>query len=420
MSSHPRFLLPSEFDAEAIVGPLKADAARWLVSTVLGKTAANNVDARGFAILSSVIIRRVMGRDYAKIVRSLIDAGVLLRAPYHEGKSYGYRLADEYLSQRPTWMPVRNPEILSRIQRERQRYGAEQAALRLPIHEALNRAQRSLDILPEARAAVEQLPAKSRLCQHVHVDRIERRDFRLTISTTGRLFNGLSGVKRELRRLIHLDGSPIGCVDICNSQPAILGNLLAHGIPPQWAKRVHNIKHYGLSSLSCPCLPPPLSPFSPPVVDFVEIATSGVLYDSLAASAGLSRPFVKKRFLVDVLAKKWRYPSEVERVFRERFPDVWEWIQTVNGIPGRRPKDPKHRSKAKHSPNRTANLIRLLQRVESLLVVETLSPDLVKRIPIVTLHDAIFSRQQDLEEVEEAFDKVLEDIGWKLALKPGV
>ena len=39
----PRFLLPAEFDAEAIVGPLKADAARWLVSTILRKLSARAV-----------------------------------------------------------------------------------------------------------------------------------------------------------------------------------------------------------------------------------------------------------------------------------------------------------------------------------------------------------------------------------------
>ena len=41
------FTLPRSFAAETIVGPLKADAARWLVSTILRKLSARAVDECG-------------------------------------------------------------------------------------------------------------------------------------------------------------------------------------------------------------------------------------------------------------------------------------------------------------------------------------------------------------------------------------
>jgi len=396
-----KHLLPAGFDAEGIVGPLKADAARWLVSTVLRKMAANDVDSRGYASLSSTILERVMGHGYAGIVRTLIAEDVLERSPYREGKSFGYRLTTQYLTQRPRQVHVTNPVLLDRIRKEHERTDAEQAARRKPIHDALDVAQYGVTITPEARGAVELLPEKSRLCQRVHVDRLERQDLPLTISTTGRVFNGLSGVKSDLRSHVRLNGEPIGCVDISNSQPAILGNLLSFGVPYQRGKRCSNIKIPRLFSPPAPSLPlslPSASSSSASPSSFSELASSGCLYEELASLCSRDRNSVKKRFLVDVLAKKGKYPSEVERAFRQKFPAVWEMIQQINS-------------------ESHCNLIRLLQRAEAWLVIEQVSPRLVDRVPIVTLHDAVFSRLQDLGVVEEAFAEALGRVGWKLSLK---
>lgn len=393
MAAVPTFLLPDGFDCASIVGPLKADAARWLVSTILRKVVAHDVDARGFAILSSAILERVMGHGYAKIVRAMMEAEVVQRSPYRDGRSFGYRLAEDYLAGHPRWAPITNPVLLNRIRQEQQRFIAEQADRCLPIHSALDAAQQGLTIQPEARAVVELLPRKSRLCQQVHVDRIERHVFPLTISSTGRVFNGLSGLKKDLRSLIRLDGEPIGCVDISNSQPAILGNLLVRGFPCQRGKRCSNIKHHRGAPLA-----PPLSSSCPPSSSFLALASSGTLYEDLAEACGMDRESAKKRFLVDVLAKKGRYPSDVENAFRGRFPEVWGAIQEIN-----------HRSHCE--------LIRVLQRLEAWLVVETVSPCLVERIPIVTLHDAIFGRVRDLGTIDDAFQDALALIGWKLSLK---
>ena len=396
-NDYHKYLLPSEFDAEAVVGPLKADAARWLVSIVLRKLAVRDVDARGFAILSSTILERIMGHGYAKIVRALVDAGVLLRSPYREGRSFGYRLADEYLAGMPRLVAVTNPVIRGRLEREHERHEAEQAERRLPIHDALDEAQQALTVLPAAHDAVELLPRKSQLCQRVHVDRLERGELPLTISSTHRVFNGLSGVKSDLRELIRLDDEPIGCADIRNSQPALLGNLLAYGFPREWGKRCSNIKIHR----RFPSRAPPLSLLPGPVLaaaSFASVAVAGDLYDELAEAFGGDREFVKKRFLVDVLAKKGTYSSDVENEFRNRFPETWETIQRING--------------SSH-----CNLIRLLQRLEAWLVIERVAPKLVERLPVVTLHDAVYSAVHDLGQVEDAFRESLEEVGWRLSLK---
>jgi hypothetical protein len=46
------------------------------------------------------------------------------------------------------------------------------------------------------------------------------------------------------------------------------------------------------------------------------------------------------------------------------------------------------------------------------------APLLVGRIPIVTLHDAIYCRERDLPLVRAAFEEVFARIGFRLGMKP--
>ena len=123
-----------------------------------------------------------------------------------------------------------------------------------------------------------------------------------------------------------------------------------------------------------------------------------MLYEGLMAATGLDRSTVKQRLLVDVLAKRGRYPSVVEQAFGRLYPTVYGVIRAIN--------------RDDHG-----ELIRLLQRAESWLVVETVAPRLVGRVRIVTLHDAIYSRRLDVGTVAAAFREVFDEIGFEMALK---
>ena len=125
-----------------------------------------------------------------------------------------------------------------------------------------------------------------------------------------------------------------------------------------------------------------------------------MFYDVLGFRCELPRRTVKKRVLVDVLAKGKAYPSEVEKRFRQDFPSVYRAIRTIN--------------RDDHS-----TLIRHLQRMESWLVIEQVAPRLIGKVPIVTLHDAVFSRRRDVCEVADGFRKVFDELGFKMALEEG-
>ena len=55
--------------------------------------------------------------------------------------------------------------------------------------------------------------------------------------------------------------------------------------------------------------------------------------------------------------------------------------------------------------------------MESWLVVEQVSPRLAGSIRFLTLHDAIYSRREDIETVRSAFQETFEELGFRLALK---
>lgn len=291
-------------------------------------------------------------------------------APYHAGvKCKGYRLASRFLGDLCVRVPVTDPILAKRIEAEQRRQQHEDQRTRWkPIHYMLDAEQQFVTITTDVDEVLLGLPDHSRLCQSVLIDRIRRRELPFSVSSTGRVFNAITGLTRELRTALRLAGEPMGSVDIRCAQPALLAMLMTAGFPPNGLKGAETYKHTlpALPALALSLLP------SEDASTFSALASSGLLYESLMADSCLSRDVVKLALLRDVLAKRGRYPSAVEEAFRDAFPTVLRVIRTVN--------------REDHG-----ELIRLLQRAESWLVVETVAPRLLRRIPAVTLHDAIFS-----------------------------
>ena len=397
------FDLPRSFDpTEYLTGPLalKADYGRWLVSAVLRKMALGGRDEWGLARLHSDVLYRVLGNGAGKIVQALETGQVIETTPYRGGvKTRGYRLALRFLDDRCVRVPCTNPVLRERLLRERERMesAAEAARTRwLPIHHTLNAEQHALSI--DGRLAdeiLDTLPAHTTLCQSVLVADLRRRAFRFSVGSTGRVFNAISSLKRELRGAVRLAGEPTGCVDLVNSQPALLAVEMLLQNPTNGVKGAETYRDTGADSL--PSLPCSALPFVPASL-FPSLALNGHLYEFLAQRTGLSRDVVKLALLRDVLAKKGRYPSQVENVFRREFPEVYAFVRRIN-----------------HHDH--AELIRLLQRRESWLVIHQVTPRLIGRVPVVTLHDAVYSKVDKLPMVETAFNDTFDAIGFRMSLK---
>ena len=399
-------ILPATFDAtEFLTSPylaMRADDARWLMSTIVRKTAHKDVDPWGCVRLHKDVLRRIMGQNtIADIVKRLEGGQAIETAPYHAGvKCKGYRLGERYLGDRCVRVPATDPRLIARIKAERRRQQQQEQQTRWkPIHYLLDdEQQRYVTVTTDADEILDTLPYHTRLCQDVLINNIRRRQFPFSVSSTGRVFNSITGIKRELRAALRLAGEAMGSVDIRNAQPALLAMMMHAETPPNKLKVRESYIHAGRVAPAGHLSPAPCLPPAPDAALFADLARSGDLYEQLMSVSGLDRDAVKLRFLVDVLAKRGRYPSAVESAFRKLFPSVYRSIKRTN--------------RDDHG-----ELIRQLQRMESTLVIETVAPRLVGRIPVVTLHDAIYSRRPDVGTVVDAFGDVFDEIGFSMALK---
>lgn len=426
----PVFLLPSSFDPGKVLPRglrTRYDDAQWFVAQLVRKAAYGETDDEGYAHLYSPILKRVMSkRSYAAVIDALISGGVLDPAKNHSSGrwSKGYRLAPSYLADKPKAVAATNPGIIRRIQREFHLLHSQGEARWLPIHFQLREVQAGLGILPAADEILEHLKPQSQLCQRVLIVDIRNGTPHFSLGNTGRCFNGITSLKRQLRQAVRLYDDPIAGVDIKCAQPALLAVLarLAGG------RNVPTYIHTCWDSLVClpsSCAPSRLassgllglrvalslrpSLIAPDFIAFEDLVLGGLFYEKLVAlcrlrgfclltSAEEARSWVKKRFMRDVLAKRGDYLSDFEEVFRANFPSVHGFIRSVNC-------------------QNHGDLIRTLQRIESWLVIETIAPRLIGEIPILTLHDSIYGRSQDVGTVQDAFLGTFEDLGIRLQVK---
>lgn len=399
------FVLPRTLRVEDCLSPqlsTRADDARWLMSTIVRKTAHRAVDSWGFVRLHTQVLRRMMApNSIAPIVRAMEAGGAIETASYVAGvRCKGYRLARRFLGNRCDRVQATDSRLIERIEAEQVRLRNEQRAKWQPIHYMLDVEQSQVTVTTDADEILEGLPDHTRLCQDVLLSNIRNRQWHFSVSSTGRVFNCITGIKRELRTTLRLCGETMGNVDIICAQPALLGMMIRMNASPfsPSAPDFETYKH--TPPVNPPCLPGSCLALLPSSdsADFVLLASAGLLYESLMADTGLDRDVVKLAVLRDVLAKRGRYPSTVEDAFRDAFPTVYRIIRTVN--------------RRDHG-----ELIRLLQRAESWLVIERVAPRLLGKVPVLTLHDALFSQQRDVPKVADGFRQAFEELGFKMALK---
>ena len=271
-------------------------------------------------------------------------------------------------------MPAIDPRLMDRLEEERQRQDAEERQARWkPIHYRLDAEQQRLTIDPTADTILATLPEHTRLCQDVLVSHLRHREFPFSVSSTGRFFNGITGLKRELRTALRIDDQPVGAVDIRCAQPALLALAMTQETPTKGLKERATYKH-GLPALplsaSGSLLPVPS--LSPAPDSFASLVLGGRLYEFLMDKTGLDRICREARVSARRAGQARPLPEPREEAFREAFPSVHAFIRSVN----------------RHDHG---ELIRHLQRLESWVVIEHVSPRLLGRVPCITLHDAIFS-----------------------------
>jgi len=403
------FILPETFDAnELLPKSLRkfADDARYLASTILRKTARGQADNHGYVPLRAEYLRNVISkRKCREIVESLLAAEAIHRTPYIVGeRSFAYRLDDRYRADRHIRRPIECRRLLKNLERHAENCREEANRRMRPIHHTLATLQNDLRIDgAESKAILHTLPAESNPfdVQGVLIQDVLERRFRLTVGNYGRIANSITCMKREIRSALRCAGMPLAGVDISCAQPCLLSLLI------RFCQK--NVPSY----IATPCLPllPPVVP-CPSLPVFAAACLSGELFGILGMrlrDAGFvwSRDKVKKRFLADVLSKKKanaagaEYPSVIEDVFKDEFPGVWRFIKSVN-------------------QDDHATLIRILQQLESWLVIEQVCGRFVQQYPgefLISLHDAVYCRPEMLGALTDSFEQVFSELDFRPTLK---
>lgn len=436
------FQLPESFDPREFlrlhVLRTRMDDARYFVSLILTKLALRDVDELGLVRLHAKHLKNIMYQTtYSDVIDELRIGGAVERFPYRVGeRSFGFRLAARFIDDKHVRVPATDQRLIGRLSAFHKRAELERQDRILPVHRALAKQQLRLRIHGDkARGILAGLPRESNPfdTQGILVRDIENREFHSNVGRYGRMSNNITNLKRELRDTLHVGRRKLVNVDLSCAQPAFISRIMQNGTADDRTKTLIDSnriernsdrqtgRREGRGSIydSSPSVrvhydsSRSQSHFPDSDVElYRQQVQTGQFYDYMAAKLreyGISREDFKRRFLADVVAKRKasaggsEYPSVVEATFRELFPNVYRYIRQVN------------RDGWEH-----ANLIRLLQRAESELVIETVAADLVTRFPrmfLITLHDAIYTTDEHLGQVEKAFQRAFDQTGFPMALK---
>jgi hypothetical protein len=398
LAKPPQLILPESFRAADYL-PFRMrrlhPAAEWFVSTILMKLARQ----RGMECLRlhAPYLRRMMGDRYRAIVKALIEGGAVTRKPYKRGVSFGYTLAECFATDRHVRLPVTNAVMLERIQRQRDRAIQRASDTYLPVHRALFNHQTRLRIAGDgARKCLAGLPERCNKfdSQGILIRDIEERRWRLSVGRWGRVQNNISSLKKELREHLRIEGEPPAEIDLVAAQPTLLALLIQinHNSSQFTKTPKHREGSCWPSSLRLPRRV--VAEIGGDFALYRRAVLTGDVYSLLADASGIERAAAKHKFLVDLLAKRGAYRSDFEDVFRRKYPSVHTFIRAVNH-------------------NHHARLIRLLQRLESWIVIEQVCGEL-GGTPVVTLHDAVFVAPWNLPTVERAFSTVLANLDFEM------
>lgn len=206
----------------------------------------------------------------------------------------------------------------------------------------------------------------------MNINKIDNKDWDNSTSTnTGRFFNNISQMPRELRStLYNNDGEELVELDIANSQPFLFNQLINENIDLD--KSIFN--EYEDVKL------------------YKELTEKGKLYDYIIKkwNIKIDRHLFKKHFFGKIFYCKTKsnYRYEYSKLFMKEFPHVFELIIELK--------------KGDYT-----NLAKQLQKRESSLIVYQIGKILMqKNIWFITVHDSIICKESDSKEVNDIMKKI--------------
>lgn len=261
------FHVPANFSSYDLVSNLykradkrmnMADAMNYIVSLCipdyLSKDRYEELQETGYVSLNAMVLKSILGTSYKEAINLAIQIGVIeTNNRYITGqKSKGYRLTPTYVGN-IVKVTVQSKGIKRRIQAHRNKISKEQLQRKSDLKHVLKWIDSSfisIDTqaahyfiergLYEKRKLIDsqlkndkmiQNEAKLRLIYRIQHQIMSSKalvegHLGSIVDSTGRLHTNITGMKRELRSFLRLNGNPLASVDVKAAQPYFFLALL--------------------------------------------------------------------------------------------------------------------------------------------------------------------------------------------------
>ncbi|HEV2292412.1 MAG TPA: hypothetical protein VGR35_01070 [Tepidisphaeraceae bacterium] len=429
-----RFYVPKNFDAEAVlarayaklekprkVPPTHAARANYFCDLLLNKATYLRDKSKAANPFVSLKVEYLQEDGVLDEVRqALITEGVVELDPkYVVGEhSMGYRLMPEF--RQP--VPPRRVEYtagriykLFRASRERDRRHF--SDVHRYLESWLKKVTIDLDGATRAILMTPRFAEKSRadlLLRNCAM--IDAKDIYTSVCRYGRLHGSAGALAREPREYIRIAGQPLVGIDVRNSQPLLLGLVIAEqrlygssAIDPEQfvqggdlyapARRYVNLPAGWRDALL------------PDELKYLELCEAGQLYEHVQSltkhrdSGNDGREWVKARMQTYLYGEDERgdvrSTSPIRIPFTNEFPHVADVLRAAK--------------RTKHSA-----LPVLLQNIEAEIVLNRVCRRLMtdhRNVPPVPVHDSIYTTPEHESLVRKLMTEAFEDVGLKVKLK---
>ena len=387
--------------------------AGYFVHLICWRTALKVADKNGFVHLKFDHLREVIpDKLLVRIKKALTEAGVIECDGWYQkasdsgrGKAYGYRLGKKFRAEKTEALLCNSPKVNTKISKSKK-----QRLDEVGKYLAGWMAKVKIDSDGAKAAVAEACDPESVPRNSLVVDLIANQDLNATMCSYGRLHTPITRLKREARRFLTIEGKELVEVDIANSQPLFLSQLILNF-------RNNNKDFYSTSSSnycdSGPSIMASMGLF--PVTEsqdreglraderrYIELCEEGRLYEVLMEAGGFTdRQKMKDDLYHEVFYGQTRIQGPVKDIFRKLFPNVYEVILAA------KKKDYRH-------------LSHRLQKAESDLIIQTVCRRLMldhPDIPVLTIHDSILTTPEHHSTVAEFIRQAFAAVGLLVTLK---
>lgn len=242
--------MPEGFDPARFPGPIAdhPDSARWLLNCIHFRRVVRNYDVATYVNLHTDLLKMVMGKTaLIKPIREALEGHRLIECDHEwaEGrKSLGYRLGPALIDSEMRKYVSTNKRFVKRVAKFRQ-YVRGARGLTLPVHHHLKSWAQKVRLASDIEAALREIEAKDEedrrrrlaekrrpkkrskasLARH-QVAALREGMIDLSVCDYGRFHSNFTGLCRELRPHLSINGRPLVEIDVVNSQPYFLAMML--------------------------------------------------------------------------------------------------------------------------------------------------------------------------------------------------